>query len=498
MTWHGGRFPRSAIGSLLSTPHGLLAVGSTGSRASPVGRRDHHPDPALYWSPDGVIWSKRRPAPVKGAIVGRRSGRHPRDRVDATRLHHRLASEIAVTKVRRLPARLGNRDTGRGSGGLRPRSQWTRRVRLIFGFGHNRWMSYDLERFLREQEHLYGGVLEELRQGRKTGHWIWFIFPQIAGLGRSDMSRHFAIVSLGEARAYLGHPVLGVRLHECTGVVLATKGTIRDADLRPARRDETPVVDDVVPSGSARRPDVRASVGPLLRRPPRRGDGRPARYYPADRILTGGKLSWSTSRGSCQGNVEATSGFEPLNRGFADLPLNHLGTSPRDGPPKGSGGVRAASLRGRCPSRIRTSVNGSKVRCPTTGRRGTGRVVGGCRPARPGVGREIGAGDGVRTRDLNLGKVMLYQLSHFRSRTGPPMWCREPGSNWRHRDFQSRALPTELSRPEGLTRLAARRRAGGYHGPRTAFNRAGLEVAGRDPAAVRGAASSSAVESTGG
>jgi uncharacterized protein (DUF1810 family) len=67
-------------------------------------------------------------------------------------------------------------------------------------------------------------VLEELRQGRKTGHWIWFIFPQIAGLGRSDVSRHFAIVSLGEARAYLGHPVLGARLHECAGAVLATRG----------------------------------------------------------------------------------------------------------------------------------------------------------------------------------------------------------------------------------------------------------------------------------
>ncbi len=62
----------------------------------------------------------------------------------------------------------------------------------------------------------------------------------------------------------------------------------------------------------------------------------------------------------------------------------------------------------------------------------------------------IGAEDGTRTRDPHLGKVMLYQLSHFRSCTGPPVWCREPGSNWRHRDFQSRALPTELSRPDGL------------------------------------------------
>ncbi len=62
----------------------------------------------------------------------------------------------------------------------------------------------------------------------------------------------------------------------------------------------------------------------------------------------------------------------------------------------------------------------------------------------------IGAEDGTRTRDPHLGKVMLYQLSHFRSEIRPPRgWCREPDSNWRHRDFQSRALPTELSRPDG-------------------------------------------------
>ena len=65
-------------------------------------------------------------------------------------------------------------------------------------------------------------------------------------------------------------------------------------------------------------------------------------------------------------------------------------------------------------------------------------------------GRRTGAEDGTRTRDPHLGKVMLYQLSHFRSKDpSTPWWCREPESNWRHRDFQSRALPTELSRPDG-------------------------------------------------
>ena len=84
--------------------------------------------------------------------------------------------------------------------------------------------SYDLERFVRTQQGVYDGVLSELRAGRKVGHWIWFIFPQIAGLGHSSMSQMFAISSLDEARAYLAHPVLGLRLRECADIVLATRG----------------------------------------------------------------------------------------------------------------------------------------------------------------------------------------------------------------------------------------------------------------------------------
>jgi uncharacterized protein (DUF1810 family) len=89
-------------------------------------------------------------------------------------------------------------------------------------------MTDDLERFVREQDRDYDHVLAELRRGRKTSHWIWFIFPQMAGLGRSAMSQHFAIASLDEARAYLAHPILGARLRECVGIVLAVKG--RSAD----------------------------------------------------------------------------------------------------------------------------------------------------------------------------------------------------------------------------------------------------------------------------
>jgi uncharacterized protein (DUF1810 family) len=89
-------------------------------------------------------------------------------------------------------------------------------------------MPPDLERFVEAQEHVYDSVLTELRSGRKTGHWIWYIFPQIAGLGHSAMSQHYAITSLAEAIAYLAHPVLGARLRECAGVVLDIRGRTAD------------------------------------------------------------------------------------------------------------------------------------------------------------------------------------------------------------------------------------------------------------------------------
>jgi len=74
---------------------------------------------------------------------------------------------------------------------------------------------FDLERFLKAQEEAFEIALEELRSGRKRSHWIWFVFPQIAGLGHSPTAQHYAIRSLEEAHAYLAHPVLGARLHEC-------------------------------------------------------------------------------------------------------------------------------------------------------------------------------------------------------------------------------------------------------------------------------------------
>jgi len=85
---------------------------------------------------------------------------------------------------------------------------------------------YDLGRFVTAQDAggTYGHATDELRRGRKTSHWMWFVFPQIAGLGQSPASRRFAISSLGEARAYLAHPVLGPRLIECLGIVAQTQG----------------------------------------------------------------------------------------------------------------------------------------------------------------------------------------------------------------------------------------------------------------------------------
>ena len=84
----------------------------------------------------------------------------------------------------------------------------------------------DLERFVRAQdEHkTYAQAVAELRRGQKTSHWMWFVFPQIAGLGHSPMAQTYAIADLAEARAYLGHPVLGPRLVECAEIVASHHG----------------------------------------------------------------------------------------------------------------------------------------------------------------------------------------------------------------------------------------------------------------------------------
>ncbi|SDD13013.1 DUF1810 domain-containing protein [Auraticoccus monumenti] len=85
---------------------------------------------------------------------------------------------------------------------------------------------HQLDRFLQAQEAggTYDQALRELRRGRKTSHWMWFVFPQLTGLGRSATAQHYALASLDEARAYLDHPVLGARLRECCQALLALDG----------------------------------------------------------------------------------------------------------------------------------------------------------------------------------------------------------------------------------------------------------------------------------
>jgi uncharacterized protein (DUF1810 family) len=83
---------------------------------------------------------------------------------------------------------------------------------------------FDLARFVAAQAPVYPRVLEDLRRGRKQSHWMWFIFPQLAGLGHSPMAQRFAIASRQEAAAYLAHDVLGTRLRECTSLVNRVEG----------------------------------------------------------------------------------------------------------------------------------------------------------------------------------------------------------------------------------------------------------------------------------
>ena len=83
---------------------------------------------------------------------------------------------------------------------------------------------FDLQRFVDAQEPIYGTVIEELTAGRKRSHWMWFIFPQLRGLGSSPTAVRFAISSVDEARAYLDHELLGARLRECAGLVARIEG----------------------------------------------------------------------------------------------------------------------------------------------------------------------------------------------------------------------------------------------------------------------------------
>ncbi len=91
--------------------------------------------------------------------------------------------------------------------------------------------AFNLQRFVEAQEPVWPAVCAELHDGRKRTHWMWFVFPQLAGLGHSAMAQRYAIRSSGEARAYLAHPVLGARLLECVGLLNAITGRSAQAIL---------------------------------------------------------------------------------------------------------------------------------------------------------------------------------------------------------------------------------------------------------------------------
>ena len=92
---------------------------------------------------------------------------------------------------------------------------------------------FDLNRFLIAQEATYERALSELARGRKTSHWMWYIFPQLAGLGSSEMSRRYAISSIAEAEAYLAHQTLGARYRECVAILQDIVGTTAEAVFGP-------------------------------------------------------------------------------------------------------------------------------------------------------------------------------------------------------------------------------------------------------------------------
>jgi uncharacterized protein (DUF1810 family) len=129
---------------------------------------------------------------------------------------------------------------------------------------------YRLERFVSAQDRggAYQRALAELRAGAKSSHWMWYVFPQVAGLGMSAMAREFAISSVAEARAYLAHPMLGPRLRECARVVADTQG-------RPAERIFGPV--DAMKLRSSM--TLFQAADPLAADPP--GDGTPGDGTPA-------------------------------------------------------------------------------------------------------------------------------------------------------------------------------------------------------------------------
>ena len=131
---------------------------------------------------------------------------------------------------------------------------------------------YDLARFVEAQAPIIDRALDELRAGRKRSHWMWFVFPQIAGLGSSPTARRYAIASATEARAYLAHPLLGARLREATAAAVAAAGSaeqvfggIDPIKLRSSLTLFAAVADDPAPYRAGRAPVLGGAPPPATR-----------------------------------------------------------------------------------------------------------------------------------------------------------------------------------------------------------------------------------------
>lgn len=129
----------------------------------------------------------------------------------------------------------------------------------------------DLDRFVQAQSATYAQALAELNAGMKRSHWIWFIFPQLRGLGHSETARFFGLRSADEARAYLAHPVLGIRLHQCCAALMqhrgkraeAMLGTIDTMKLRSSMTLFEAVADDPAPFAAVLNSFHQAARDPL-------------------------------------------------------------------------------------------------------------------------------------------------------------------------------------------------------------------------------------------
>ena len=128
-------------------------------------------------------------------------------------------------------------------------------------------MAEGLDRFTDAQARVWETVKAELQAGRKSSHWMWYIFPQLESLGQSPTAKHYGMRDISEATAYLAHPVLGPRLAEVAGLLLPHAGTPPEKIMGGVGRDEAPFIDDALLNGSQGRPGIRAGPRHVLHRP---------------------------------------------------------------------------------------------------------------------------------------------------------------------------------------------------------------------------------------